>query len=210
MNGESRLLDMKKLEREINEIRQKSYSDDAETADPFNRLWSVVEPMMDKLPDSINHSGCIDTYIGEEEGSLQLKKDLSDALLDCLPSNMQDDRLDFEEAKKENEELGQKLDGLQKKIKIMEKKSIDNTALKSSIIQFKSDVHKQAKILLQNQEHSLMTRSAMIAGRPTAGHSTAEMSKNEKKKKKKQYQLYTGTLNSLLVFFFCLFDMSSQ
>lgn len=54
-------------------------------------------------------------------------------------------------------------------------KSIDNTALKSSIVQFKNNVHKQAKLLLQNQEHALMTRSAMSAGRTTLGHSTAEM-----------------------------------
>lgn len=175
----SGLVDMKRLEREINEIQQKPYSDEMETTDPFNRLWSVVEPMMDKLSDSVKNSESIDSITIDEkedgEEANRLRRDLLDALQDCLPSSTQDDRSALQEAKTEYEKLCFKLNELQNKIQILEKKSMDNTALKSSIMQFKNDVHKQAKILLQSQEHSLMTRSAMSTGRPPIGHSTAEM-----------------------------------
>ncbi|KAG1452427.1 hypothetical protein G6F46_009736 [Rhizopus delemar] len=183
----SGLVDMKKLEREINEIRENSgqrpYTDEVETADPFNRLWSVVEPMMDKLSNSITYPASSFGSINEEEEDElesaelnRIKKELSDALHDSLPSGADDDdRIALEEAKKEYEELQIKLKELKDYIQVLEKKSIDNTALKSSIVQFKNNVHKQAKLLLQNQEHALMTRSAMSAGRTTLGHSTAEM-----------------------------------
>lgn len=55
--------------------------------------------------------------------------------------------------------------------------------LKSSIIQFKNDVHKQALRILQTQESTIMTRSATTTGSPlsknirTVGTSTAEIGK---------------------------------
>lgn len=58
---------------------------------------------------------------------------------------------------------------------------MDSTVLKSSIIQFKNDVHKQALRILQTQETAMMTRSAMTTGSPLSknirhvGTSTAEI-----------------------------------
>lgn len=55
--------------------------------------------------------------------------------------------------------------------------------MKSSIIQFKNDVHKQALRILQTQENSMMTRSATTTGSAYpknirhAGNSTAEIGK---------------------------------
>lgn len=67
-----------------------------ETTDPFNRLWSVVEPMMDKLSDSVKNSESIDSITIDEkedgEEANRLRRDLLDALQDCLPSSTQDDR----------------------------------------------------------------------------------------------------------------------
>ncbi|CAO3650730.1 unnamed protein product [Mucor hiemalis] len=82
---------------------------------------------------------------------------------------------------KENDELRVQIQQLTDRIQILEKKSVDSTVLKSSIIQFKNDVHKQALKILQTQESTMMTRSATATGMSlsknirTAGTSTAEI-----------------------------------
>ncbi|RCH99906.1 hypothetical protein CU097_015248 [Rhizopus azygosporus] len=185
-NNKSTVIDVKKIEREINEIRenagQRPHIDELEAADPFNRLWSAVEPLMDRLSYSVTYPTSTFNHSEEEqedEEMVRIRRELSAALHDCLPranEKTDDERLELEDTKREYEELQQKLGQLQNQIRILEKKNMDNTALKSSIIQFKNDVHKQAKLLLQNQEHAFMTRSAIATGRTTTGgHSTAEI-----------------------------------
>lgn len=87
----------------------------------------------------------------------------------------------YRDYEKENDELRAQIQQLTDRIQILEKKSVDSTVLKSSIIQFKNDVHKQALKILQTQESTMMTRSATATGMSlsknirTAGTSTAEI-----------------------------------
>ena len=90
----------------------------------------------------------------------------------------------IEDYQQENQDLKLQIKQLTDKIQHLEKQTIDSTVLKSSIVQFKNDVHKEALRIFQTQDSTMMTRSATTTGSPlsknirTAGSSTAEMGKH--------------------------------
>ncbi|KAI7903937.1 uncharacterized protein BX663DRAFT_551002 [Cokeromyces recurvatus] len=199
--------DMKKLKQEINAIQrgelslqqqqqQQQLINDSyaivpleeDEEDPFNKFWGVVEPMVDKLSNSITVSSPInesyltlhtsqpkrlisyDTTDNEKETE-RIQQEMS-SITECFFLKEKD-----KSSKEENESLKAEIMTLTTKIKELEKKSIDSTILKSHIIQFKNDVHKEALRILQTQENAIMTRSAMVNSNGTLKnfrHTTAE------------------------------------
>lgn len=137
------------------------------------------EPILDKPHQVLNGES-----VGEEEQS-RIEREMS-SISECFfapnkPVTEEEDSDLTKDYEKENEELRAQIQQLNDKIHILEKKSVDSTVLKSSIIQFKNDVHKQALKILQTQESTIMTRSATVTGLSlsrnirTAGTSTAEI-----------------------------------
>lgn len=181
-----------------------STEEEEDSEDPFNKFWGVVEPMMDRLSNPVaftsapihdNDEPILDKphqvmsgeSVGEEEQS-RIEREMS-SISECFfapnkPVTKEEELTHSDSSRdyeKENEELRAQIQQLTDKIQILEKKSVDSTVLKSSIIQFKNDVHKQALKILQTQESSMMTRSATATGLSlsknirTAGTSTAEI-----------------------------------
>ncbi|KAG2194420.1 hypothetical protein INT47_003131 [Mucor saturninus] len=176
--------------------------DDAE--DPFNKFWGVVEPMMNKLStplhvkdeSALNATSETNVYevIVDEEETSRIEREMASIIESFFVSpastkKIEEDQYthqthstDFErDPKIVNGELKAQVQQLTNQIQNLEKRSVDSTVLKSSIVQFKSDVHKQALRILQTQDTSMMTRSATTTGSPlvknirTLGTSTAEI-----------------------------------
>ncbi|CAO3650722.1 unnamed protein product [Mucor hiemalis] len=209
MEATNNPFDMGKLEREINAIQtgevqtmNESYTmlsteEEEDAEDPFNKFWGVVEPMMDRLSNPVAFTSAplhekdepildkprkvYTETVGEEELS-RIEREMSSISESFFVPNKPvaevESSRDYE---KENDELRVQIQQLTDRIQILEKKSVDSTVLKSSIIQFKNDVHKQALKILQTQESTMMTRSATATGMSlsknirTAGTSTAEI-----------------------------------
>ncbi|KAI8378973.1 hypothetical protein BD560DRAFT_389158 [Blakeslea trispora] len=76
------------------------------------------------------------------------------------PSSKETKTVQKESLKQENAQLKAQLAYLKGRIQSLEKGSIDHSLLKSSILQFKNDVHRQMQRALQSQENAHMTRSA--------------------------------------------------
>ncbi|CEP17661.1 hypothetical protein [Parasitella parasitica] len=207
------VFDMRKLEDEIFAIQQRGSiqdsfaslqaTDDEDGADPFNRFWGVVEPMVNRLtqtssPQQRQQPILYDTSFNESETN-RIQQEMSFisetffAVPEMLNQNqtnqtlpaqsqttsMHDQNHDLEQ---ENKELKAQILGTKNEIQRLQQKSVDSNALKSSIIQFKNDVQKQALRILQTQESAAMTRSAMTTGAShlsknirNVGTSTAEM-----------------------------------
>ncbi|KAI8883812.1 hypothetical protein K501DRAFT_285150 [Backusella circina FSU 941] len=66
-----------------------------------------------------------------------------------------------ENSTKENERLKIQLNKLKYQVQALEQKSAESSLLKNSIVQFRNDVHQQAKRLRQTHEANMMTRSAI-------------------------------------------------
>ncbi|CAO3621409.1 unnamed protein product [Mucor fragilis] len=69
--------------------------------------------------------------------------------------------------KLENEKLRAQLAHLKKRLKSLQMSAEENNMLKSSVLQFRDDVHKQAKRIMQSHhESSMRASSSLIAGGP--------------------------------------------
>ncbi|KAI8641171.1 hypothetical protein BD408DRAFT_483604 [Parasitella parasitica] len=198
------VFDMKMLEDEISAIQQrgttgdpfatmqaiKEGEDDEDGADPFNRFWGVVEPMVNRLtqtsspppssPWQQQQPVLYDTSFNEAETNrIQHEMSFINESFFTVPkifnvnqsnhtlsaqhqtTSLRDQKNDLEQ---ENNELRSQILDIKNEIQRLQQKSVDSTALKSSIIQFKNDVQKQALRILQTQESTVMTRSAMTTG----------------------------------------------
>ncbi|CAO3631031.1 unnamed protein product [Cunninghamella echinulata] len=82
-------------------------------------------------------------------------------------SSMQDNTL-----KIENEQLKRHIDHLTRRIKSLEKSAEESHILKSSILQFRNDVQRQAKRIMQSHHGSVSMRSSSVAllGNSTIGN----------------------------------------
>ncbi|CEP15308.1 hypothetical protein [Parasitella parasitica] len=73
--------------------------------------------------------------------------------------------------KLENEKLRAQLTHLNKRLKQLQASAQENDMLKSSVLQFRDDVHKQAKRIMQSHhESSLRSSSSLIAANPSMLH----------------------------------------
>ncbi|KAI9483254.1 MAG: hypothetical protein EXX96DRAFT_557462 [Benjaminiella poitrasii] len=199
--------DMKKLEQEINAIQKgellsqqhqqqaivgDSYAivptEEEDVEDPFNKFWGVVEPMVDKLSNSITISSNYEplTRHSQQQQQQQLKRLIN---YDTTDNDEETKRIQQEmssitesfftqstqaadqSSREENEALKAEIKSLTAKIRELEKKSIDSTVLKSNIIQFKNDIHKEALRILHTQENAIMTRSAVAVNSSASSYS---------------------------------------
>ncbi|OBZ83264.1 hypothetical protein A0J61_08686 [Choanephora cucurbitarum] len=137
-----------------------SESEDIE--DPINKLWGVIEPMMDKLS--------IDSQLEDEEKSgldesyrIQHEMALISESFFLPPTSKEAKPTRKESLREENRQLKTQLAFLKSRIQNLEKGSVDHSLLKSNIVQFKNDVHRQMQRALQSQENASMTRSATVS-----------------------------------------------
>ncbi|KAI8991020.1 hypothetical protein BDF20DRAFT_842255 [Mycotypha africana] len=68
-----------------------------------------------------------------------------------------------EEYRLENDSLRKQLDQLRKRLKALEMSAEENSMLKSSVLQFRNDIHRQAKRIMQSQHESNLMRSSANA-----------------------------------------------
>ncbi|OAD01974.1 hypothetical protein MUCCIDRAFT_82354 [Mucor lusitanicus CBS 277.49] len=175
--------------------------DDEDDGDPFNRFWGVVEPMVNKLsqaPSPGQPAAMSDTVFDEAEiNRIQHEMSFIDDSFFTCPTQSHQDQTTYTQSdqnpvikampdpndnpEEENRALKAQIADIKSEIQSLQQKSVDSTVLKSSIIQFKKDVHKQALRVLQTQESAMMTRSAMTTGSAPSrnvrhvGTSTAEI-----------------------------------
>ncbi|KAL9549137.1 hypothetical protein MBANPS3_005341 [Mucor bainieri] len=180
--------------------------EDEDDTDPFNRFWGVVEPMVNKLsqtssppPSSPQQPAAMSDTVFDEAETNRIHHEMSfidESFFSCpkkshqnsttyTPPERNPDKLtlDLEDdhPEEENRALKSQIADIKNEIQSLQQRSVDSTVLKSSIIQFKKDVHKQALRVLQTQESAMMTRSAMATGSSQSrnvrhvGTSTAEI-----------------------------------
>ncbi|KAI9027262.1 hypothetical protein CLU79DRAFT_741096 [Phycomyces nitens] len=163
-------------------------TDEEDDSDPFNKFWQVVETLVEKLSNPVAFASAplsendkpTPTRAGVEQDDSQGKQEIS-AMLESyfvvpdhtnmentriLPERQKDSTRDKKrEAGKEeeNEQLKLKVEQLTKKIRALEKTAEESNMLKSSILQFRNDVQKQAKRIMLNHD-STMRSSAFGAG----------------------------------------------
>ncbi|CAO0800523.1 unnamed protein product [Mucor circinelloides] len=213
------VFDMKKLEQELFAIQKGGSAgdssafvpppieeeEDEDDADPFNRFWGVVEPMVNKLSQTSSpppsspwqQPAMSDTAFDEAETNrIQHEMSFIDESFFTCPKKSQQGQDNYtqpdqqpvnsmldldDDPEEENRALKAQIADIKHEIQSLQQRSVDSTVLKSSIIQFKKDVHKQALRVLQTQESAMMTGSAMTAGSFQSknirhvGTSTAEM-----------------------------------
>ncbi|CAO3612602.1 unnamed protein product [Mucor fragilis] len=159
--------------------------EDEDDVDPFNRFWGVVEPMVNKLsqtssppPTSPRQPPAMSDTAFDQAETNRIQHEMSfidESFFTCqrkshedLKNYTQSDQnpvktmLDPDDnPEEENRVLKAQIADVKNEIQSLQQRSVDSTVLKSSIIQFKKDVHKQALRVLQTQESAMMTRSAM-------------------------------------------------
>jgi hypothetical protein len=72
----------------VGEINCPYNKKELEATGPFNRLWSAVEPLMDRLSYSVTYPTSTFNHSEEEqedEEMIRIRRELSAALHDCLP-----------------------------------------------------------------------------------------------------------------------------
>lgn len=179
--------------------------EDEDDVDPFNRFWGVVEPMVNKLSQtssppasSLGQPTAMSDTVFDEAEINRIKHEMSfidDSFFTC-PRETHQDQTKYtlsdqnplkstpdpdDNPEEENRVLKAQIADIKNEIQNLQQRSVDSTVLKSSIIQFKKDVHKQALRVLQTQESAMMTRSAMTTGSTPSrnvrhvGTSTAEI-----------------------------------
>ncbi|KAI8989411.1 hypothetical protein BDB01DRAFT_833528 [Pilobolus umbonatus] len=157
----------------------------------FNKFWGVVEPMMNRLSDTMEQSKEVTTHhrnTVDDKEQQRIKREMSSILESyfVFPQKKYEETLiylpDAEDTfpdqsilsasteksldtyKKQNDELKHNVQTLTAQIQELEK---------SNIAQFKNNVHREAQRILQTQEATMMTRSAIAPGTPRNTRNTA-------------------------------------
>ncbi|KAJ8663430.1 hypothetical protein O0I10_000669 [Lichtheimia ornata] len=149
--------------------------EDEEENDPFNKFFEVVEKLMDKLSNPVAFASA---PLNENDNPIPITVQ--------SPDDRESDRFDAskmvesyffvtealdhptsarspQEYSDENEQLKKQVDQLTRRIHELEKAAVESNILKSSILQFKSDVHKQAKRIMQSHDYAAMRASSSAA-----------------------------------------------
>ncbi|CDS12160.1 hypothetical protein LRAMOSA04355 [Lichtheimia ramosa] len=156
--------------------------DSDEDADPFNKFWGVVEQLMDNLSNPVAFTSApLNEYDNPTPAWTQQKSSTTanmDEDDDQLASKMmesyffvpdpQQNQNGSESSKlndyaAENEQLRKRVNDLTHQVQALEKAAEERNALKSSIMQFRSDVKKQAKRIMQSHDYSAMRASSSAA-----------------------------------------------
>ncbi|CDH53332.1 predicted protein [Lichtheimia corymbifera JMRC:FSU:9682] len=159
--------------------------DSDEDADPFNKFWGVVEQLMDNLSNPVAFTSApLNEYDNPTPAWTQQKSSTTAANMDDeddhLASKMMEsyffvpDPQQYQNGSEssssksndyatENEQLRKRVNDLTYQVQSLEKAAEERNALKSSIMQFRSDVKKQAKRIMQSQDYSAMRASSSAA-----------------------------------------------
>ncbi|CDS09851.1 hypothetical protein LRAMOSA02528 [Lichtheimia ramosa] len=163
--------------------------EDEEENDPFNKFFEVVEKLMDKLSNPVAFASA---PLNENDNPIPItvqspddkESDRSDAskmvesyffvteALDHHPTSTRSQQ----EYTDENEQLKKQVDQLTRRIHELEKAAVESNILKSSILQFKSDVHKQAKRIMQSHDYTAMRASSSAAMLSASGNGARSIS----------------------------------
>ncbi|KAI8888143.1 hypothetical protein K501DRAFT_174091, partial [Backusella circina FSU 941] len=173
-------------------------SPENEESDPFNKFWGVVETLVDKLSNPVafasaplnehdTPTNAQPTPVSEvdEEEANRITKEMSSVLESYFVisnDNMKKIIPEEEDVStpnsastsiEQNKQLNKRVKELKKQVYCLERKTKENTMLKSSIVQFRNDVHEQAKRIMQSQEMTGSVNGATT--RRMHGSSTAEI-----------------------------------
>ncbi|KAI7870393.1 hypothetical protein BDF14DRAFT_1773834 [Spinellus fusiger] len=163
-------------------------ADEEKDTDPFNKFWEVVETLLDKLSNPVAFASAplndddkpntnrTDPEIHEEthkkhemsamlESYFVVPDHTSTETARTLPHKAEEtwniNKNSSNDKMTENEQLKLKVEQLKRKIYCLEKTAEESNMLKSSILQFRNDVQKQAKRIMLN--HDSIMRSSLGA-----------------------------------------------
>ncbi|KAI9320897.1 hypothetical protein BX666DRAFT_2024507 [Dichotomocladium elegans] len=159
-----------------------SGAQDEDAADPFNNFFKVVEALVDKLSNPIAFASAPLNENDKPTPAWSTQNEHSDEEDEHYGLKMQESYFFVAEPTKsvmmsssvpamsvtndlvsENEQLKQQVDQLQKRVHALEKAAEEGHMLKSSILQFRTDVHNHAKRIMQNHDHLAMRASSSAA-----------------------------------------------
>ncbi|KAI8330465.1 hypothetical protein BC941DRAFT_169825 [Chlamydoabsidia padenii] len=149
--------------------------EDDDASDPFNKFLQVVETLVDQLSNPVAFASA---PLNEDDTPYHQKllSDDSDAMMESF-FLIPDRSLDLQA---ENEQLKHRVEHLSRRVQSLEKAAEESSMLKSSILQFKHDVQRQAKRIMQTQD-PMRSSSAALLGSINVTHpsrhpsSTAEL-----------------------------------
>ncbi|KAI8061815.1 uncharacterized protein B0P05DRAFT_556735 [Gilbertella persicaria] len=180
--------------RRISEIGE-SYallSNEDQEDDPFNKFLGAVDGLVDQLfnPAIAFTSAPLDEN-DNPISSIISKEDTTKSMVDSYylvpnPNSLKQQEIPFtDEAEatqeeSENEKLKKQVAQLTKRLKMLEMFAEENNTLKSSVLQFRNDVHKQAKRIMQSYHESAMRSSAaaLLGGGSSSSRYSAMQSTN--------------------------------
>ncbi|KAI9253924.1 hypothetical protein BDA99DRAFT_166881 [Phascolomyces articulosus] len=147
--------------------------EDEDESDPFNKFWEVVETLVDKLSNPVAFASA---PLNENDNptpawNLQ-KQEKQDEEEDGVAAKMVESYFFVPEPSQgsvrhdyaaENEQLKKQIEQLVRRVHTLEKTAEESNMLKSSILQFRNDVQKQAKRIMQSHDYSHMRASSSAA-----------------------------------------------
>ncbi|KAI8640944.1 hypothetical protein BD408DRAFT_419052 [Parasitella parasitica] len=146
------------------------------TSAPLNEHDNPIPELDEKstiLLQSHNNGAMMDSYFivadpKDESLVSNLQKQLDSLSINSISATAADNA---NTPKLENERLQAQLTHLKKKLKQLQASAEENDMLKSSVLQFRDDVHKQAKRIMQSHhESSMRSSSSLLAGNHSMLH----------------------------------------
>ncbi|KAI9495769.1 hypothetical protein BDB00DRAFT_192564 [Zychaea mexicana] len=165
--------------------------DDEDDSDPFNKFWEVVETLVDKLSNPVAFASAPlnendnPTPAWHQQQQQQQEEEEDDGMAAKMvesyffvPEPIQGGAdgggivaggatsgvaVRNHVYAAENEQLKKKIEQLVRRVHTLEKTAEESNMLKSSILQFRNDVQKQAKRIMQSQDYSHMRASSSAA-----------------------------------------------
>ncbi|KAI8142777.1 hypothetical protein BJV82DRAFT_614239 [Fennellomyces sp. T-0311] len=144
--------------------------EDGDDSDPFNKFWEVVETLVDKLSNPVAFASA---PLNENDNPTPAWNASSDDEEDDgVAAAMVESYFFVPEPRQgpgqhdyaaENEQLKKQIEQLVRRVQTLEKTAEESNMLKSSILQFRNDVQKQAKRIMQNHDYSHMRASSSAA-----------------------------------------------
>ncbi|KAG2219925.1 hypothetical protein INT45_010439 [Circinella minor] len=157
--------------------------DNEDESDPFNKFWEVVETLVDKLSNPVAFASVPLNENDNPTPAWNLQKhEKQDEDEDGVAAKMVESYFFVPEPRQgnlrqhdyaaENEQLKKQIEQLVKRVQTLEKTAEESNMLKSSILQFRNDVQKQAKRIMQSHDYSHMRASSSAALMATSNTNT--------------------------------------
>ncbi|KAI8340204.1 hypothetical protein BC941DRAFT_419728 [Chlamydoabsidia padenii] len=145
-----------------------NYDEEDDASDPFNKFLKVVETLVDQLSNPVAFASA---PLNEDDIPTPYQHttedmDTSSVMMESfflVPDHHDTTNDSVDVLQTENEQLKQRIEQLSRRIQSLEKTAEESNMLKSSILQFRHDVQRQAKRIMQNQDTSSSMRSSSVA-----------------------------------------------